>query len=204
MTSITKLIALLSLTFFSDFHLAIVQVAKELGSGDKLPYAPSAKNILRDTAKGNTGCFIDTAGILDNQYLPQLIDELTKTKLTIHKTTTGIPSFIMDFLKCSRGGSFSIANPGENWQVTDVVIGDLPERQLLFFGISDSIGLMTHFTGGMGKVGHILIFKFNNKEITRFWCGVANVDPTDKRQVLESLKRIRDKVPRLPENYVYF
>lgn len=174
-------------SFITDNHIAI----------------PSL-DVLIDTPKTNTGCIIDTIGIFTNQHLPSLINELNKTPLTIHKTIKAIPPFIMDFLKCSRAGDFSIANPGEIWQVTDVIFEKLPERQLIFFGTGDSICLMTHFTGGIGKSEHILIFKFNKGGITDFWCGVSGKDLITKHQVIEYLIRIKNREPRLPTNSLFF
>jgi hypothetical protein len=149
-------------------------------------------------------CSIDTASILYNQNLPSLIKELENTKLTIYKTTKGIPPVILNFLKCSHDGEFSIANPGENWQVTDVVTEKLPERQLVFIGVADSIALMAHFSGGMGKSEHILIFKFNDKEVTNFWCGMVLTSLSDKQQIVQFLRENMNKDWGLNTNIIYF
>jgi len=150
-----------------------------------------SKNNLIITADGN--CTIDTFAILTNKNLLPLIKELESKELLIYQTIKSIPPFINDFLKCSQGGEFTIANPGEKWQVGDVIIEDLPRRQLIFFGLSDSIALMTYYTGGIGKSEHILIFKIENKIITDFWCGDVLADLLDKAKVIKYLKKNKDK-----------
>jgi hypothetical protein len=207
MAALIKLPALFLLTFFSDCHLP--KTTKQLAVknyivGEYSTSAFSTCNVLSDTLNENAGCFIDTAGILNNELLPSLMDELSKTVLTLHNTAKTIPGFIMDFLKCSRGGFFSIANPGGDWQATDVVIRELPSRQLVFFGANDSLALMAHYTGGLGKTEHILIFKFKNQEIIKFWCGVSGLDLMNKHQLLKYLERIKNMEPRLPTNGIEF
>ncbi len=118
---------------------------------------------------------IDTIAILNNNNLEQFIGELEKADLTEKKTVAEIPTFIRGFLD-NFTSNFSIANPGEDWQVgcvrTDVKIqhkvydketGDsliqfisgnsqpLPSRQLIYFGIGKDIALMSYYIGGIGK-----------------------------------------------------
>ncbi|MBK7680046.1 MAG: hypothetical protein IPJ29_11690 [Chitinophagaceae bacterium] len=164
----------------------------------------SIQNSLNDTTKYNTTCIIDTAGILDNRNLSSLIDELSKTSLTVYKTTASIPRVIANFLKCSNGGDFSIANPNENWQVSDVIMERLPSRHLIFFGIADSVALMAHFTGGVGKSEHILIFRFTEKEVTSFWCGNVLTDLLDKKEIIEFLKKNKNISGSLNTGIIYF
>jgi hypothetical protein len=100
--------------------------------------------------------------------------------------------------------SFSIANPGENWQVGCVVEQPLPLRQLIYLGIGNDIALMTYYTGGFGKLEHVLIFKFSNDKILDFWCGNITTDIINKKEIVKYLKDNKDKEWGLNTNIVYF
>lgn len=170
---------------------------------------------------------IDTNAILNNNNLQSLIDELEKTDLTEKKTIAEIPSFIISFLD-SLTDNFSIANPDEDWQVGCVVMGKeiqtkvydkktgdtliqitfdnsqpLPSRQLVYFGLGKDIALMTYYTGGIGKSEHILIIKFDNTNISDFWCGNILTDVKNKAETLKYLKENKDKDWGLNTNIIY-
>ncbi len=170
---------------------------------------------------------IDTNAILNNNNLLSLIDDLENTDLTEKKTVTEIPPFIKSFLD-SLTDSFSIADPGEDWQVGCVVMGKqiqkrvydkktgdtliqvafdnsqtLPSRQLAYFGRGKDIALMTYYTGGIGKLEHILIIKFDNTKIVDFWCGNIMTDVSNKAEILKYLKENKDKDWGLNTNIIY-
>jgi len=153
-------------------------------------------------------CVVDTEKILSNKSLPAFIRELEHTKLKVCRNQKCIPPFVMEFLKCTarqEGTKYALANPGEEWQVTDVVYDEtLPERQLAFIGISDSLILMTNYTGGIGRAGHILLFKVKGSKIIDFWSGIMLEDIRDEAQVLKFLKENQHKKEALNSNYVYF
>jgi hypothetical protein len=84
---------------------------------------------------------IDTTGILTNKNLDRLILNLEAEHLTTHKKTEGIPGFIKVFLDSLTGTDFLMANPGEDWQATDAILGSskLPDRQLIYLGLGNSV-----------------------------------------------------------------
>lgn len=170
---------------------------------------------------------IDTNAILNNNNLQSFIDDLEKTDLTEKKTVAEIPSFIKSFLD-TLTKSFSIADPGDEWQVGCVVMGKeiqkkvydkktgdtliqitfdnsqpLPSRQLVYFGLGKDIALMTYYTGGIGKSEHILIIKFDNINIGDFWCGNILTDVKSKAEILRYLKENKDKHWGLNTNFIY-
>jgi hypothetical protein len=145
---------------------------------------------------------IDTTTILTNNNLQPLIDNLEKSDLTEKKTVSETPIFIKSFLD-NLTDSFSIANPGENWQVGCIIDEPLPARQLIYFGLGSEMALMTYYTGGIGKSEHILIFKFNENKIIDFWCGNILTDVTDKTEIINYLKTNKDKDWGLNTNIIY-
>ncbi len=66
---------------------------------------------------------IDTAIILSGQNLPPLINSVENADLREEKALAKVPSFIKYFLD-SLTNNFTIANPGENWQVGCLTITD--------------------------------------------------------------------------------
>ena len=147
---------------------------------------------------------IDTTTILNNKNLQPLIDLLEKSDLSEKKNVSALPTFIKSFLN-NLTDSFSIANPGENWQVGCVVDQPLPSRQLIYLGIGKDIALMTYYTGGFGKLEHVLIFKFSNDKILDFWCGnITSDNIMNKKEIVKYLKDNKDNEWGLNTNMVYF
>ena len=146
---------------------------------------------------------IDTTTILSNKNLQPLIDLLEKSNLSEIKNVTALPSFIKTFLD-NLTDSFSIANPVENWQVGCVIDKPLPSRQFVYLGIGDQVALMTYYTGGFGKLEHVLIFKFSNNKILDFWCGNTMTDLMNKKEIVNYLKDNKNKEWGLNTNMIYF
>ena len=141
---------------------------------------------------------LDTNVIASNSNLQNLINDLEKTKLDEIKNIAEIPDFIISFLN-NLTGNFSIANPGEDWQAScctiakvdkngNVISTKKPERQLLYFGLGQTMALMAYYTGGVGISEHILIIKFSEKNILDFWCCILLSDLKTKSQILNYIK----------------
>lgn len=170
---------------------------------------------------------IDTMAILNNNNLQSFITELENSDLSESKTVDEIAPFIKSFLD-SLTNNFSIANPGEEWQIGctitpektqkkiyDKKTGDtlieiafdklvlLPSRQLIYFGVSEDIALMTYYTGGIGKSEHILIIKFNDNKIVDFWCGNIMADATNKVEIIKFINNSKEKHWGLNTNIIY-
>jgi hypothetical protein len=160
---------------------------------------------------------IDTNTIITNRNLPPLIEELEKNSLTEFETTKKIPLFIKTFVG-SLIDTFFIADPGEPWRSGCTPPFEIdyenpkkyydkrtkrisysysfkdkeyPIRQLVYFGLGKDIALMTYYTGGIGMIGRILIFKFKGTEITDFWCGNESKSVNNKKEILLYLKNPR-------------
>lgn len=145
-----------------------------------------------------------------SEQLQSMIDELETSSLTGKKTVNEIPTFIRTFLDSLTGG-FSMANPGEEFQqgcIADYIIvqekaidpktGDSitiettipppPSRQLIFFGMTNKIALMSYYSGGFATCTHIMIIRFNNSEVTDYWHGYGEGDLTNKQEIVSYLK----------------
>ena len=146
---------------------------------------------------------VDTVSILTNKNLDNLISKVDSTELTVHSEFSSIPSFIKDFLKKLVGTKFRIADPGEDWQATDIVEGDLPDRQLVYLGIGQDVMLLAYNKGGIGMSERILILHFEKSCIKDFWCGGALTELTKKDQIVSYLKENKDKHWGLNTNIIY-
>lgn len=145
---------------------------------------------------------IDTTTIVSNSNLQILIDNLEKSDLTEKKTVAEMPVFIQSFLD-NLTESFSIANPGEDWQEGCIIGEPLPARQLIYFGLGAEMALMTYYTGGFYASEHILIFQFNGNEMIDFWCGNTLTDVTHKTEIIHYLKTNKDKHWGLNTNIIH-
>ncbi|MEY4876571.1 MAG: hypothetical protein RL708_1720 [Bacteroidota bacterium] len=116
---------------------------------------------------------IDSSVIFQNKNLKTFSDDISRAHFGSFETKRKIPRYILRFLKKVTGSNFKIANPNQNWQWGCINTG-LPKRQLRQIWNSDSLCIITYFTGGKGIAHRILIFKFNGKKITDFWCGYFN------------------------------
>ena len=147
---------------------------------------------------------IDTNYILANLSLPALINDLSIAELKEKYTAKDIPVFIKSTLENLTHDNFSIADPGQNWQSTDVIVEKLPARQLIYLGIGKNITLITFLKGGVGESEHILIIKYEGQRIIDFWCGniLSRVD--NKADIIKYLKKNQDKKLGLNTNIINF
>lgn len=161
---------------------------------------------------------VDSHVINTGQNLDALILDLEKTVLSEKKKVADIPTFIKMFLdSISYEKTFSIANHDENWQVgcTSVEIishskrynkktkdtvtivkvgeGNLPTKQLVYFGLGKDIALLSYFTGGIGKSQHVNIIKFNGDKIVDFWFDYGIPFGSTKNEIIKFIRRHPNK-----------
>jgi hypothetical protein len=79
------------------------------------------------------------------------------------------------FAKITGEPSFALANPGENYQVTDVDADRiLPRRRLVFAGVAGNEWFVHYEKGGIGHSYSIVVFKVNSQSGLEFvWGGVG-------------------------------
>lgn len=155
------------------------------------------------SAQKNCDYKIDTAKILGNQNLDNLLLEFQNDSFKITNNKKDIPHFIKKELDCLVNG-FSIANPGQKYQATDVVLKKLPWRQLVFLAYNDRMLVMTYLKGGIGESRHLLMIKFKSKKIIDLWTGFCLNGMKTKKSIINDIKQNRNKKNGLHTNFIYF
>lgn len=109
--------------------------------------------------------------------------------LTIVKSTGQLPnSCKMAFAGVSKQARFEMAEPGQRFQVSDVVLEHLPWRRLVFGGISGDRCLIHYERGGRGHMYLVVSFALSGDgKGTFLWGGsVLRTEP--------SLNQLRDDI----------
>ena len=113
------------------------------------------------------------AGAQTNVEREHLLDGQFK----IISKTEGIPANVKQaFSKIAHEPSFAMANPGQKFQVTDVVLDrTLPWRRLAFAGVQDDKWVLHYERGGLAHSYYVVAFKADLHGDARFvWgCGVG-------------------------------
>jgi hypothetical protein len=80
-------------------------------------------------------------------------------RLGIVTSTRGLPLGVREELQTLFGGSLDIAEPGAEFQVTDVIINPrLPRRRLVLAGCSVDHCLVYYERGGIAHTWHVALF----------------------------------------------
>lgn len=160
--------------------------------GDEYTHEQEGKAYKSSVSIVNGHYKIDSNIIENDRNKSVLLDDL-KTEDLIRKTATEeIPEFILAFLAGTLvNKKFEIANPWEKWKTGDIMdlvviptidmtenlarscntIKELPDKRLVYFGLGDSIALLSYHTGGIRIQQHIVIVKFQKEKIVDFWYG---------------------------------
>ncbi len=163
-----------------------------------------SKTVSENQRTKDCGQFaVDTVSILTNKNLDGLILKVETTELAHYPEFESIPSFVKAFLDSLVGKKFRIADPGEEWQATDIVEGDLPDRQLVYLGVGQEVMLLAYNKGGFGMSERILIVHFEESCIIDFWCGGVMTELRDKDQIVNHLKENKNKHWALNTNIIY-
>ncbi len=118
-------------------------------------------------------CMVDTNRILLNSDLDEFLSGLKHGTFITYSQKKDIPKFIMDQLDCLTG-SFSLANPGQEYRCCCTSSTKLPKRKLLYFAVSRDMFVMTYLTGGIGVESHLLLIKFSGQKIEKLWTGLGD------------------------------
>jgi hypothetical protein len=102
--------------------------------------------------------------ILDGQF-----HEVTKVEAMTVKAKQA-------FAKITGEPSFALANPGQKYQVTDVVVDRaLPRRRLILAGVQDDEWFVHYELGGIGHSYCVLLFKVDPQNGLQFvWGGAGS------------------------------
>jgi hypothetical protein len=90
---------------------------------------------------------------------------------------------------------FAMAQPGDEWQATDIIEkSTLPRRRLAAIAASDSICLLFYELGGRGHSHHVVAFRLSETRAILVWRALRNPDVTDPATLLKAIEggRIED------------
>jgi hypothetical protein len=103
--------------------------------------------------------------------------------------TEGIPANVKQaFSRIAREPSFAMADPGQKFQVTDVVLDrTLPFRRLVFAGVQDDMWFVHYEKGGYAHGYYVVTFKVDPHGDAHFMWGCAGIDGA---KTLEQLRKL--------------
>jgi hypothetical protein len=160
---------------------------------------------LSNSAYGQGSCSfkIDTAKILTNQNLDRLLQYFQTNTFKITNNKKDIPRFIKKELDCLSNG-FSLANPGQPFQATDVIKGKRPNRQLTFLAKNKNMLVLTYTLGGFSASRRVLFIIFEGKQIIDLWTGNCYYGFDTKEGIIENINLNRNREGRLNSNTIRF
>jgi len=107
-------------------------------------------------------------------------------QLTIQKDVNQLPASLkLQFARLAGEKDFKMANPGEEYQSTDVIMRPgLPRRRLLFAGISNDKIFILYEEGGYSHSYHVAVFHLDPKRnVTFLWMGTGTRGATSLKQL---------------------
>lgn len=112
-------------------------------------------------------------------------------------STADLPPSIIALCADSKG---RLANPGQNWQVTDVILDEsLPSKRLIWAAASSEYYVVHYERGGFAHSFHILIAKVSKrkKEPIVIWRGVSFDLLKNYQSFLDAIKsgKLDDRLP---------
>jgi len=80
-----------------------------------------------------------------------------------------------------RGGArIVMANPGERFEVTDVITdSSVPRKRLIFAAVSQDKCIVSYEQGGRGHTFHIALFRLNSNKAEPVWQGFCEAKDLD-------------------------
>jgi hypothetical protein len=116
--------------------------------------------------------------------------------ITLIHNTADIPSACkLAFAKSAREARFEMANPGEKYQVSDVIREEgLPWRRLMFSAVKDKRCAVAYEKGGLGRLTYAVVFDTSTDPATVVWGG-SRIQMNDITGVSEKLEAPPQKVP---------
>lgn len=133
--------------------------------------------------------WIASFGQSHHQLSPDEWQHILDAQFKVISTTDGIPPNIRKaFCEITRQQSFAMANPGQNYQVGDVIFDrSLPRRRLVIAGESDNKFFIHYERGDRGVTHFVAVFKVDSSGGAQLlWGGaVAN-----RARTLEQLRKM--------------
>ena len=114
--------------------------------------------------------------------------ENSSAKFTEIHSTTNLPPSVIALCNDSKG---RLAEPGKNWQVTDVITdSSLPDKRLIWAAIKDEYFVVHYERGGYSHSFHVLVAKLKKDETKPevVWRGVGFNNLKDFKALVDALK----------------
>jgi len=113
---------------------------------------------------------------------------LDASRFHVVHSTSDLPSVILTL--CDGGGDGKLAEPGQNWNATDVITDPtLPGKRLIWATIGGEYYVVHYERGGIAHSFHILVAKVtkNDSKPTMVWRAVGH-QLKDYQAFLEALR----------------
>jgi hypothetical protein len=125
---------------------------------------------------------------------------LDSSSFQLRASVTDIPDTVRAaFVKARGEASFLMAEPGAEWQATDVVLKPkLPHRRLKAVALSQELCILFYEVGGRGHSDHVVVFRHSKDGAELVWRAVSEPAVTSPMAILVALEE--DKVDDDPRN----
>ncbi len=96
-------------------------------------------------------------------------------KLQLIARTEALPSPVRnEFARAAHSKTFRMADPGQEYQVTDVVAKEgLPSRRFIFAGLTNDLCVLHYEHGGIGHGYDLVLFHLSGGKARFVWHGWA-------------------------------
>jgi len=134
-------------------------------------------------------CCIGLAAIAQQQHDQLSASErehILDGQFEVIRMTEGIPAKVKrEFSILTREPLFALADPGQKFQVADVVIDrSLPRRRLVFAGRADEKWFIHYERGGRGHGYYVVVFKIDSQgEALFLWGGSGGTGAKNLEQL---------------------
>jgi hypothetical protein len=152
------------------------------------------------TAQINCDFKVDKEGILNNLNLDAFVHKMQANTFTFSHDKNKIPAFVREQFKClirdpSTPIDTLLANPGEKWNSTDVIMDNengkpLPFRQLAFYAESKEIKIIGYSIGGIGTIRTVIFMRFLGHKLVDVWSFHPRCDLRQFKTIKSILKYI--------------
>jgi hypothetical protein len=187
------------LMFIPTFLFIVMYVNTQVIAKDEGKF--TVHKISSITAHNNT-MLIDPNVIIQNKNLDFFINDLQASYIKLSYKTGHIPRLISEFLESFSKKSFTMADPGGDWNCCCDNNAKLPNRQLICQGNDGHLFLMSYLSGGIGTINHIVLIQYNDNTITDFWAGTLRPDLKSKDAIVRYLINNKKKHWALNTNII--
>lgn len=135
---------------------------------------------------------LNKSKIMRNESLDYFLKEIKTKKFTEIQSKKEIPTFIKQQLPWINDSS--IADKGEPFQATDVIMDNLPRRRMRYACSNRNVFVIGYEKGGVGTNDKIMFVKYSNKTVTDVWIGTMFCKELHSLpQVIDCINRHRTK-----------